>query len=154
LLDMLAKKQDARPTTEQVVARLEIVGAELRRRRDSACGISAASLRAPTEEPGVMAPRRAVDVGLADTRLARKPRRHWHYAAAAIALAANISLLVVSRDGDATAASAATAPKPTAVVPAPAVSETSQPVPVDELAISEPGGFDVGEPATVAPVAP
>jgi len=136
LLEMLAKKPDARPTTDAVVERLDLIADELRRRRDSLATLPA---RAPTARP-------AIDVGLAETKLAGRRARRWGYLAGASAMAASLALLVFSRNGDSASAAAATTAevKPAPAHPAP--PPAAMPAVVDTTPTATLAVIDVHEP--------
>jgi eukaryotic-like serine/threonine-protein kinase len=149
LLQMLAKKQDARPTTDEVVERLDLIADELHRRRDS---LASLPVRAPTARP-------SIDVGFAETKLASKRARRWGYLAGVSAMAASLALLVFSRNGDSASAAAATTaevkPPPVKAPPPATPAVTADAPPAATFAV-----IDVHEPtptitpAVVAPTKP
>jgi serine/threonine-protein kinase len=115
LLAMLAKQPDQRPTTMEVVRRLEAVRGELERRcqvRNRPRLPAAAPEAPPAARRQPSRPGRLISSGLAPTEpfAWRSETRRWQYAIGGLALALSGLMFLISRAGD-RAASAATAPE-------------------------------------------
>ena len=147
LLRMLAKHPDNRPTMLEVARELEVVRAELARRRAAASGTAIEVIEVIEVIELPSAPRtiiRPPSAGLAPTLPSdsvqwREPRaKRWQWALGAGALVAGLAMFLFTRSGDTQIATAATtAPPPAqarAVAPAPGAMP-DEPIALSEAAV-------------------
>ncbi len=151
LLAMLAKDPDARPSMLTVAHTLELVRAELDRRRASA-NDSQSQPAAPVLPEMPRCARWISAPGLAPTEPApawRSRGRRWQFVVGALALVASAAMFVLTRDGDSVAAPAVAGPRASDLgPPAQAVapeqpSATEQPsAPPPEVRSSKPEALE------------